>query len=110
MTLCCSSEKSFPSDYKYILKAFNLSFSRKKLLYALCKEPTAHLHSRPYAEKHQLSNGGIRSALKKLVAYNLVYKDSAGIWRLRSYGMQAWLYAVLTNSEQADYLRNGTWP
>lgn len=108
--MCCSSEKSFSSDYKYILKAFNLSFSRKKLLYALCKDPTAHLHSRLYAEKHQLSEGGVRSGLKKLVAYNLVCKDSAGIWRIRNEGMQAWLYAVLTDSEQADYLRSGTWP
>jgi len=101
---------STSADYKYILKAFNLSFSRKKLLYALCKEPTAHLHSRAFMEKHQLSTGGIRSGINKLVVYNFVCKDSAGIWRLRNAGMQAWLYAVLTNSEQADYLRNGTWP
>ena len=61
-------------------------------------------------EKYQLSTGGTRSGINKLVAYNLVCKDSAGIWGLRNAGMQAWLYAVLTNPEQADYLRFGTWP
>jgi hypothetical protein len=43
---------------------------------------------------YKLTSGGIRSGLKRLLYFDLIIKDGAGVWRLRNPCMQAWLLAV----------------
>jgi hypothetical protein len=109
--LCCSNNISACSDYKHILKAFNLSLSQKRLLYGICKTPTAHLYSRSFTVEYSLTSGSIRSGIKRLVAYSLVCQDLTGIWRIKNEGMQAWLHLLLTTNdpEKAEPLRFGGW-
>jgi len=99
-------------DYKTLIKAANLTFSQKRLLYAICKEPTAHLYACEYQSKHQLTHGGTRSGIKKLLLHKLIARSAEGTWTLTSGGMQKWLAVVLQhgNSDCAETLRHGPWP
>jgi hypothetical protein len=109
--LCCSSENIPKIDYKHLLKALRLTPSQKRLLYALCQQPTAHVFAVDYMAKHGLTLGGIRSALDRLDNLCLIKRDSAEVWRLANPGMQAWLHLLLTTNdpEKAEHLRFGEW-
>jgi len=100
------------TDYKHLFKAYNLSINQKKVLFAICMSPTAHLYSyiRMYPD-YEFTSGGIRSGLRKLIYFDLVMKDDAGVWRLKNAGMQAWLWAIkgLNDMDLADSLRFGKW-
>jgi len=109
--LCCSSDNIPQVDYKHLLKALRLTPSQKRLLYALCRQPAAHVFAADYMAKHGLTSGGIRSALDKLDNLCLIKRDSTGVWRLANPGMQAWLHLLLTTNdpEKAEHLRFGEW-
>jgi len=109
--LCCSSDNIPQVDYKHLLKALRLTPSQKRLLYALCRQPTAHVFAADFMTKHGLTSGGIRSALDKLDNLCLIKQDSTGVWRLANPGMQAWLHLLLTTNdpEKAEHLRFGEW-
>lgn len=112
MIMPCSNNPSLKTDYKHLIKAANLSVSQKRLLNALCKEPTEHPYSRYYMAGHSLTRGGVRSGIKKLLALNFIHKTVGdGVWMLKNDGMQAWLRVVLLhgNSEQSERLRFGHW-
>ena len=111
--MLCSSESLIKTDYKHLIKAANLSVSQKRLLHALCKEPTVHPYSRNYMASHGLTTGGVRSGIKKLLALGFIHKTvGGGVWMLKNDGMQAWLRVVLLhgNSDQSERLRFGPWP
>lgn len=111
--MLCSSDSSLKTDYKHLIKAANLSASRKRLLHALCKEPTEHLYSCAYMARHGLTRGGVRSGIKKLLTLNFIHETAGGgVWMLKNDGMQAWLFVVLLhgNCEQSERLRFGAWP
>lgn len=97
-------------DYKNLLKSMQLTINQKKVLYAICKEPTAHIYSSHYMLMHKLTTGGITVALRKLQRCELIVQD-AEVWRLRNQGMQKWLYAVLTfrTLEETMALQHGPW-
>lgn len=101
------------TDYKYLLKAFNLSINQKKVLYAVCMSPTAHPYSyiSMYPD-YKFTSGGIKSGLKKLTYFDLVMKDNAGVWQLKNTGMQEWLRAIKVHNDMdyAESLRFGEWP
>ena len=109
--MCCLSDNIPQVDYKHLLKALRLTPSQKRLLYALCRQPTAHVFAADYMAKHRLTSGSIRSALDKLNNLYLIKRDSAGVWRLANPGMQAWLHLLLTTDdpEKAEHLRFGEW-
>ena len=99
------------TDYKDLLKSRRLTMSQKRLLHALCRQPTAQLFATDYMTKHGLTADGVRSALSKLDNYGLTKQDQDKIWQLANPGMQAWLHAVLTSSnhEKIAELRFGEW-
>lgn len=109
--MCCSSDNIHQVDYKHLLKALRLTPSQKRLLYALCRQPTAHVFAADYMAKHGLTSGGIRSALDKLDNLCLIKQDLTGVWRLANPGMQDWLHLLLTTDdpEKAEHLRFGEW-
>jgi hypothetical protein len=110
--MCYSSDSQPKTDYKHLIKAANLTFSQKRLFYAICKEPTVHLYGCEYQSKHQLTHGGTRSGIKKLLLHKLIARGAEGTWTLTSSGMQKWLAVVLQhgNSDYAETLRHGSWP
>ncbi len=100
------------TDYKHMLKAFRLSLNQKRLLFAICMFPSAHLYS--YVKMfpdYDFSSGGLRSGLKKLTALNLVIQDEGGAWKIRNPGLQSWLFAIkqLQSQEEIEGLRFGPW-
>jgi hypothetical protein len=98
------------TDYKNLLKAMRLTLNQKKVLYAICKEPTSHIYSSHYMKEHNITAGGITVALRKLQRCELIVQD-AEVWRMRNQGMQKWLYAVLTSRsyEETLALQYGPW-
>ncbi len=99
-------------DYKSLLKAMNLSSNQKKVLHAICLAPSSHPYSYiRMSPDYKLTSGGIRSGLKRLLFFNAIIKDSAGVWRLSNQGMQSWLFAVKEKSmDDSEPLRWGEWP
>jgi hypothetical protein len=79
-------------DLKHLWKAriTNLSFSQRRLLEAISREPTAHLYSRKYRERHGLTGGGIECGLRKLQERALVGLDD-GEWKVQPPEMRKWL-------------------
>jgi len=92
-------------DLKTLLKSFLLSAPQKRLLKAICREPTSHLYSKSYMLRHDLTRGGIHSALKRLRNLNLVMLDN-GIWRINPLELRIWYQAVMEQDwKRADDLR-----
>ena len=56
-------------DLKYLYKGqpLTLSFSQRRLLNAISREPTAHLYAKEYMTRYQLTTGGIASGLRTLI-------------------------------------------
>jgi hypothetical protein len=81
-------------DYKAYLKSIRLSNAQKRLFNALIREPTPHLHSSNWQRRHQLTSGGTRSALRRLVSLGLIAKID-GFWRVADRGMEKWWKKVL---------------
>lgn len=79
-----------PNDWVIQLNA--LTVNQRKLIYALCIEPSAHIHSTAYKVKHRLTSGGITSAIKALKSLDLVRKDSENVWWIKDIEMQEWLH------------------
>lgn len=85
-------------DLKHLYKArvTNLSFSQRRLLYAISKEPTAHLYSREYMDRYQFTRGGVASGLRQLTKRALVGLED-GVWRVQPPEMRVWLKALHEN-------------
>jgi hypothetical protein len=95
------------TDLKYLYKALTitLSFSQKRLLNAICLEPTAHLYSKEYMSRHQLTRGGIRSGIRRLSYISLVGLED-GEWRLQPPQLRIWANALhIYGPEAAESLR-----
>lgn len=77
----------------------------------ICVHPSAHPYSYIRLQPdYKLTSGGIRSGLKRLLYFDLIIKDDAGVWRLRNPGMQAWLLAVKEGDmDKSEALRFGEW-
>jgi hypothetical protein len=84
-------------DYEAYLKSIRLSNAQKRLLNALTREPTSHLHSRHWQRRHYLTSGGTRSALRRLATLGLVAKID-GLWRVADPGMEKWWTKVLSST------------
>ena len=79
-------------DLKHIWKAriTNLSPSQRRLLNAIAREPTAHLYSKDYMARYQLTSGGIASGLRTLKKRALVGHEDRE-WRVQPPEMRKWL-------------------
>jgi hypothetical protein len=79
-------------DLKHLYKArtLTLSISQRRLLNAISKEPAAHLYSKEYMARHQLTSGGIASGLRTLMKRALVGLED-GEWRVQPPEMRKWL-------------------
>ena len=90
------------TDLKHLYKAvtLGLSSSQKRLLIAICREPTAHLYARTYMLRHDLTRGGVGSALLRLRTLNLAVHED-GEWRLNPPELRLWLGAVLASGPEA---------
>jgi hypothetical protein len=98
-------------DYKRLYRAMNLSINQKKVLDMICVHPSARPSSYIRLQPdYKLTSGGIRSGLKRLLYFDLIIKDDAGVWHLRNPDMQAWLLSVKKGyMEESESLRFGEW-
>lgn len=88
------------TDLKALLQEYNLSGQQKLLLNAITLEPTAHIFSRSYLERHRLSRGGVQSSLRKLMSVQLVAKEN-GVWQVQPPRMRRWYRLVLERGQAA---------
>jgi len=92
-------------DLKSLLKSFRLSVPQKRLLNAICREPASHLYSTRYMVRHDLTRGGIDSALRRLRGLNLVAQED-GVWQIVPPELRKWYQAVMDcDWERAEDLR-----
>jgi hypothetical protein len=79
-------------DLKYLYKGqtLSLSFSQRRLLNAISREPTAHLYSKEYMARYQLTSGGIASGLRTLIKRALADLED-GEWQVQPPEMRKWL-------------------
>jgi hypothetical protein len=88
-------------DYKDYLESIRLSDAQKRLFNALTREPSPHIHSRNWQRRHQLTPGGTRSSLRRLVSLGLIAKID-GLWRVADPGMEKWWKKVLEERSRAS--------
>lgn len=74
----------------YAGRTINISFSQRRLLEAISRDPTAHLYSREYMARHGLTKGGLSSGLRTLKKRVLVGQEEDG-WRVQPPEMKKWL-------------------